>query len=106
MEGERFLPNSRLASGNAGPQPESPESRLVARVVPGPAVSPPRDRLNFQFAGRLPKQSQSCDDTIVIAIDHEFRIAMPSRTSIPAAMRSRPISPRKSKSRPPATIRA
>ena len=29
---------------------------------------------------------QSCDDTIVTAIDHEFRMAMPSNTSIPVAI--------------------
>jgi len=36
------------------------------------------------------RQSQSRAETTVIAIDHEFRIAMPSNTSIPAATKSRP----------------
>ena len=36
-------------------------------------------------------QSQSCDDTMVIAIAHEFRMATPSNKSTPAATTSRPI---------------
>jgi len=52
-----------------------------------------------------PAQSQSRADTIVIAIDHEFRIATPSNTSIPAATRSRPIGDVRSNTRPPATMR-
>jgi len=64
-------------------------------------------QVNFQLARHSsPAQSQSRADTIVTAIAHEFRIAMPSNTSIPAATKSRPIWGFRSNSRPPATMRA
>jgi len=61
---------------------------------------------SIQVGTALCAQFHSYDDTIVTAIDHEFRITIPSNTSIPAATKSRPISRIRSNSRPPATIRA
>ena len=92
------------STGGQSATPRGPPAMKVRRI-PVADGSEQTAQLTSESHATQPAQSQSRADTIVTAIAHEFRIAMPSNTSIPAATKSRPTWGVRSISRPPVTMR-